>query len=514
VLQQIGMLERGVGGWSAALDILHQASAEAAQDPALQAEIEQQLALVTVQAGALPDAVPHLDLARSLATHASIDVLADIEVAELAHHVSSGGRPEPGTAERLVTLARAAIDSSRSDENSTMRVVVAASALKWLDDFDAARDLLDRLRAVLWEHKQDGLLVPVLFQLCELECWAGLTDRAKDLANLADQTRRRAALPGMRGMSSYGGALVAARTGRLVAAREAAARCLEGATTSGDVRNQIRALSLQGFIEVSDGRAHEGVGPLGRAWQLERRFGYGNPAVIRGAADHIEALLAADSREQAGACLRLLIGQAARTGNPWTISAARRSQGLVAASAGDLDSALSYLESAPGAGGVVNPLERGRTLLALAVVRRRCGRRAAAREAAERALAAFSSAKAQAWKWQAKDELRRDGGTVEVSRELTAAETEIAELTASGLSNKEIAATIHVSVKTVEAHLTHIYRKLEVHTRAQLTAHVNSTREAEPAWATPDPARSGELRGQSTGQARTTQRRMVPPRRP
>jgi DNA-binding CsgD family transcriptional regulator len=51
-------------------------------------------------------------------------------------------------------------------------------------------------------------------------------------------------------------------------------------------------------------------------------------------------------------------------------------------------------------------------------------------------------------------------------------ETQVLGLAAEGRSNKEIAATLHVSVHTVEAHLTRIYRKLGVHSRAELIVRV------------------------------------------
>ena len=54
--------------------------------------------------------------------------------------------------------------------------------------------------------------------------------------------------------------------------------------------------------------------------------------------------------------------------------------------------------------------------------------------------------------------------------ELTASERQVAELAASGLSNKEIAGRLFVTVYTVEAHLSHAYAKLGVRSRAQLAA--------------------------------------------
>jgi DNA-binding CsgD family transcriptional regulator len=47
-------------------------------------------------------------------------------------------------------------------------------------------------------------------------------------------------------------------------------------------------------------------------------------------------------------------------------------------------------------------------------------------------------------------------------------EARVAQLAASGLSNKEIAAELMVSVYTVEKHLTHVYAKLGVRSRVQL----------------------------------------------
>ena len=76
--------------------------------------------------------------------------------------------------------------------------------------------------------------------------------------------------------------------------------------------------------------------------------------------------------------------------------------------------------------------------------------------------------------------------------DLTTTETRLAALAAEGLSNKEIAAALHISVHTVEAHLTRIYRKLGIHSRAALARRLNSSQvlsepaessaSARPAW--------------------------------
>jgi DNA-binding NarL/FixJ family response regulator len=53
---------------------------------------------------------------------------------------------------------------------------------------------------------------------------------------------------------------------------------------------------------------------------------------------------------------------------------------------------------------------------------------------------------------------------------LTASERRVAQLAAGGMTNRQIARELYVSLKTVEAHLAHAYRKLEIASRAELRA--------------------------------------------
>ena len=73
------------------------------------------------------------------------------------------------------------------------------------------------------------------------------------------------------------------------------------------------------------------------------------------------------------------------------------------------------------------------------------------------------------------DELARISGRRPAASDLTTSETTLAALAAEGLSNKEIAATMHISVHTVEAHLTRIYRKLGIRSGAALARRLNSS---------------------------------------
>ena len=80
---------------------------------------------------------------------------------------------------------------------------------------------------------------------------------------------------------------------------------------------------------------------------------------------------------------------------------------------------------------------------------------------------------ANLWEAKADSEFGKAGGHARSgSAALTETETQVAELVAAGKSNREIAAEIYMSPKTVEAHLSRIYRRLALRSRTELAARV------------------------------------------
>jgi DNA-binding CsgD family transcriptional regulator len=114
-----------------------------------------------------------------------------------------------------------------------------------------------------------------------------------------------------------------------------------------------------------------------------------------------------------------------------------------------------------------------RTQLALGERLRRSGRRVDAREQLRLALETFEDQGAEAWADRTRAELRASGETLRRRKawekeELTPQELQIALHVARGMTNREVGAALFLSHKTIEFHLGRIYRKLKMHSRAEL----------------------------------------------
>ena len=186
------------------------------------------------------------------------------------------------------------------------------------------------------------------------------------------------------------------------------------------------------------------------------------------AGDYVEALLELGRLDDAAALVDEWEADVSRMGHRWALAQTVRCRGLVAAAAGDVESALALLEEAVSqheAAG--DPLGRARALLALGVTRRRARQKRPAREAIEAALSGFESIGAAGWAETARAELGSIGGRTR-EEGLTPAERRVAALVAEGRTNREVAAALFLGERTVESHLTSVYAKLGVRSRTEL----------------------------------------------
>ena len=199
-----------------------------------------------------------------------------------------------------------------------------------------------------------------------------------------------------------------------------------------------------------------------RLWEL----GYGEPSHLQAIPNLVDAYIGLGRPDDARPLLEWYEEQSHALDHPLGLVQAARCQGLLAAASGDVDTAVAHFDAALDFG-FPEPFENGRTLLARGIVLRRAKRRRDARESLEEACAIFDRLGALQWA-RAHGELARVAGRPPSGENLTATESRVADLVADGRSNKEVAATLFVTVKSVEAHLSRIYRKLGIKSRAEL----------------------------------------------
>ncbi|MFF4778526.1 LuxR C-terminal-related transcriptional regulator [Microtetraspora fusca] len=128
------------------------------------------------------------------------------------------------------------------------------------------------------------------------------------------------------------------------------------------------------------------------------------------------------------------------------------------------------------------PYERARTRLAYGEWLRRARRRADARVQLRAALEIFDRLGAELWAERARAELRATGDVPAAPRRaddplsvLTPREREIVRLAADGASNRDIAAQLFLSPRTVGYHLYKAFPKLGITARSQLAAVTRSS---------------------------------------
>ena len=348
--------------------------------------------------------------------------------------------------ERLVRRARFALVETMKISDSVRRAALLEREYeesRERDDLSAAR---------------------VLEGLAWLELWAGRWELA------AEQAERAYDL-----MTQYGlevpwahlpVAVVAAHRGQLAVARDHSERALQLGEDQFGRQTPIH-LGTLGFVALQSGDLQAAVRWFAEAEAVTTRLGWRNASRRWWVCDHVEALLALDRVDDAVRVLDAWEDER-QEGDDRALAHVTRCRGLVAAARGDVTEAAALLEDAVAQHErAADPFGRARALLALGVVRRRERRKRAAREAIAAALDGFEQLGAATWIERAHAELGRIGGRVR-EEGLTAAERRVAALVAEGRTNREVAAALFLGERTVETHLSHVYAKLGLRSRAEL----------------------------------------------
>lgn len=475
-LQLAAQLRSRRGNFTEALELAGAALAAAGAEPALRATIELDLVYCAVSLGDVAGAEPHARAAVADAETAGDDgVLADaLAVLTMVEFLSGRGLDDERMARAL------ALEDPFASRSFVMHPRFIHGMLQlWTGALDPAIETLHQLHAELVERGQEGAAPMLSLYLVWAYVWRGNLTQA---AQLSEQARQAAALlddPTISGIAASACALVHAHDGHTGLARAEAEEALALFESVQWRSGVIKPLWALGLALLSEGRPADVDAVLGTLAGSLEAMGAGEPAMAVFLPDEVEALVALGELDRAEALLEPFERAARALERWWAIAAAERCRGEIESARGNGAASAEAFERALAAHELaMMPFERARTLLLAGIAQRRRRRRAAARAMLEEALGVFERLGAPVWAARARGELARLGAPLRDRDELSATERRLAELAASGLTNREVAERAFVTVKTVEANLTRAYRKLGVRSRVALA---NALRDRGPA---------------------------------
>jgi DNA-binding CsgD family transcriptional regulator len=474
-------------------------------------ELEDALRLMVDGANRLehvdPRAAATLLTNAATAVHHRLEIARSLELAERAWqlagaaaiddpelcHIVSFQRLFAGRVSEAMELAWRCAELVEGEADGRIVVADAASTLLYAGEVDAARRLVER---AVSPNRAIGALVDLgytLFMFAQVEWYSGNLGRAYRLALEAVQIVEELAIPQTFDDCLSRLAMFEAVLGREEDSRRHALRALDSAVRLSDRKNEVRARSALGMLALLNGDAETAVTQLAPAVSALDRGGVGNPNQFRVHPDLVEAYLRLGRTSEAEPVVASLEQQAQATGILWTLGAAMRCRALITS---DRMAASASFTEALRLHETCGAFEHARTQLCFGEHLRRCGLRRDSRQHLARALETFDRLKAIPWAERARAELRASGRTVRrrepaTEDQLTPQELQIANLVSEGKTNRDIAATLFVSPKTVEFHLTRVYRKLEIHSRTELVRRLSRENDARVPLA-PDSSRQAK----------------------
>ncbi|MGH2735597.1 MAG: helix-turn-helix transcriptional regulator, partial [Actinomycetota bacterium] len=351
--------------------------------------------------------------------------------------------------------------------------ILGIVCLRW-GELSEARRLLSGLLDEAKDVGDELSTTVLLADLGDLEWRSGRPARslsyAEESCRLAEQTNTFADLSLL--------ALGRATIGEIDEARELAGRQMRTCEQRGDILwGMLPALQALTYVELVAGDAPAAAVHGLRLWRAIDDFGIAEPGLYPQLSGAAEALVATGRRGEAEPIVAWMERRGEALGRASALAAGHRCRGLVHAAAGDIESATRALAVSVDAYKEAGSLfEAARTLLHDGTVRRRARQKADARRSLDEAREIFDSLGATAWVAKTVAELNRGGGRAPApAGGLTPTELRIAELVAEGAANREIAEQLFISLRTVEANLTRIYRKLHMSSRRDLARYVRDS---------------------------------------
>jgi DNA-binding CsgD family transcriptional regulator len=344
-----------------------------------------------------------------------------------------------------------------------------------IDDFDAAR-YRHAVEAEWYRVRgEEGWVAERLAHLGFAEFRAGRWELAERLVEEACTAVAQLERPGPWTTIFRLRSFVDAGRGRTGRARTTLRPLIDEANRSGRTVWEALFLSTLAFVEFADENHIAVDAALTQMYRCTEDTGIRDLVPDRSEPLHIESLVALGKIDRAKRALARLEERGRVFPRLWIDVTLPRARAIVLAAEGELDKAFVALDALDPTAAAHLPFDLAWTLLVRGRVHRRAKQRHAAAEALRAALQQFEWLGAPLWIERTRAELDRVG-LRRAPEALTATERRVAELAASGLTNREVASKAFMSPKTVQANLARIYRKLGISSRAELGARMSQER--------------------------------------
>ena len=344
-----------------------------------------------------------------------------------------------------------------------------AMLLAWTGHLDQAHHELASIRRSCIERGEENELMFVAVHSVLLEIWRG---NFADATLIADDAMERALqlggdVPLFVAMTMR--AALATRAGLEDQARRDTKEALAVSQRCGANLLVVWTITTLGFLELSLGNydaALATVAPL--LANLDTAPMATEIPAASFVPDAVESLIALGRLADAEPLIGVLERNGARLERAWMLAVGARCRAMLLAAHGEIEAAYLAAEAAMRHHDrLPMPFERARTQLLVGQLQRRQRKREVASATLREALATFEGLGMPLWAERARAELKRASG-IRTHTELTASEQRVAELAATGITIRAMAAALFISPKTVEANLSRIYRKFNIRSRAEL----------------------------------------------
>ena len=336
---------------------------------------------------------------------------------------------------------------------------------KWRGEHAQSRDLALAVLTVAQRRGAGDCILNSNFALADIEWRAGNWTTASAYAQVGARLARESGRP--TGQVGFVTSLIKAGYGDVEGARLVAEQGLREAEGNHDWTFAAQCRWVLGQVELSVDDPNAALAWLEPVSDILQTTGIVEPGFYPFTPDLIEAWATTGNLDAAAETLDWLQDVAHRLDHPWARIASGRAEAVLRLAERQPAQAISAVSRViPEARELSLPFDLGRCLLVLGTAQRKARQRIDATASLDEAVATFGHLGAARWRELAMA-LR---ASLSPGRDdsLTPTERRVAELAATGHSNQEIADILFVSVKTVEANLTRIYRKLSLRGRADL----------------------------------------------